>query len=839
MTIARIAIVSCVVSLAMGAPARAWVQSAVDRADFDAASGRSLRHFPPDRVVDFEHMKLELRIDDMNVPRMECRQTLSFEVIAGPLETLSLDARLMDITSVAWSHGALEYTADGRTLEVVFDPPLARGERVEIVTDYTVTRPPEGLYWTPESDAWPGRAAQIHSQGEAETNSYWFPCHDFPNDRLTTEIVATVPAEYIVSSNGRLVSHETVEDGAYETYHWLQSKPHVNYLVTLVVGKFDIVDVGTDALPLPVYVPVGRGSDVLGTYGRTQDMIDFFQDLLDEPYPWDRYAQLVVWNFNFGGMENTSATTMHDTAILSHDALTDYDMEGLIAHELAHQWFGDFITCKSWEHIWLNEGFATYLTALWFEHRDGSAGYQAAIRGNFDAVIGRDRGAAPFQPGMVSNVYDAPLDAFFKAANPYSKGAAILHMLRRRLGDEVFFACLAAYLGQYQLQTVETSDFRKVVEEVSGESLERFFTQWCSRPGLPRVEVDLEWDESARELVVTLEQTQQIDGYNPAYAFTVPLRIEQSDGRAGLVEVSMDARHASMRIPLDTEPDLVAVDPEMNVLAEWTVNQPADRWIAQLDRGPTLAARIQAARALATDHSYAATAMLVRTAENRSLHESVRSAALFSLAARGEEGRLMALGGVAFESPDVRASLIDSFVSVADPSRSFRDFMSSVLDDSARRDPAQSVRAAAVRAIGRAGLEQRLGVVAVSLKIESQHDAIRRAAINSVADLGAGVDLVLPFVEPGFLARTRAAAISAAVDLAEQDPDAVFEAISPLLHDPVRRVHRAAGAALVDLGDPRGIEALRTFIESRRDPIERSTASAWLEALEAVIESGS
>jgi aminopeptidase N len=807
-------------------------------ANFDPATGRAAHHYPPSRHVDYTHMKLAVHIADMNLPLMQCEQTLSFVVTDKSLTSLTLDARLLSVMSVTSVGHALTYKADGQELVVTFDKPIARGETVDLVTNYTVSRPPEGLFWTHASDEAPGRAAQLHTQGEAESASYWFPCRDFPNERMTTEVVATVPAGFLASSNGFLVSRTPSEDGLRETFHWLQDKSHGAHLVTLVVGKFDVVDVGTEALPMPVYVPVGRGGDVEASYGQTPRMIEYFEDVLDEPYPWDRYAQLLVWNFNYGGMENTSATTMHETAVLSPDALLDYDLEGLIAHELAHQWFGDLVTCRSWEHIWLNEGFATYFSALWIGHRDGEEGYEAVIRGNFDGLIARDRGVAPHAPGMVSDVYDSPMQPFFKAANPYSKGSSILHMLRQRVGDDVFFEIIATYVDRFGLALAETSDLRKVAEEVSGESLVRFFEQWCDRPGLPRVEVTMEWDAAASELVLSMKQTQTIDGYNPAYVFNAPIWIEEASGRSGWAALFVDARKATTRIPLDDKPAFVSIDPDMTVLAEWMVEQGADQWASQLERGPTLWAKVQAARALATTRTPAASSLLVRTVEDESLHVSLRVEALSTLAERGEEGRLMALGGVTIASPAVRKALVESIGRVAEPSDSFRDFVSFTLDRAARTDRAQSVRAAAVRAIGRAGLRRRLGVVTASLGVESQHDAIRRAAIASAATLEADLSEILPFVSGRYLRGTRLAAVSAIVRLSPQDSEAAFDAMVMLLAEKERRVHGAAGRAIVTLANPRGIDILKAYITSTHDETDRDQAIAWLMQLEEKLSEG-
>ncbi|QYU67690.1 M1 family metallopeptidase [Leptolyngbya sp. 15MV] len=397
--------------------------------------------------------------------------------------------------------------------------------------------------WTPSDPAYPGRAAQLHTQGQSEFNSYWFPIRDFPNVRLSTEVIATVPAGFEVVSNGRLVDRAAVGAGRVR-FHWSQERPHPPYLVSLVVGKFDVVDVArAGSVPMPVYVPPGRGRDVERTYGRTALMAELFARLIDEPYPWEKYAQVVVHNFEAGGMENTSATTMHDTAILTADGVADQDIEDLIAHELAHQWFGNMITCRSWEHLWLNEGFATYFEALWLERQplapdrglrrtqrqwSGRDLYLARVLEALDAFRDSDLPDAPRQPAMVSKEYRHADETFGRAADPYAKGAFVLHMLRTKLGDDVFFRGLAAYVDRFAFKEVETNDFRRVMEDVSGEALEAFFAQWCFRPGLPGVEITPAWEPRAGgggELNLTVRQTQRIDRENPAFMIDLPVWI--------------------------------------------------------------------------------------------------------------------------------------------------------------------------------------------------------------------------------------------------------------------------------------------------------------------------
>lgn len=806
---------------------------------FDPVTGRDLSTYPPSPVVDFIHMRLEIDIPDMNTPRLTAVQTLTLRAYQRVVPEITLDARLMEIERAEVPGRGVVTEYDGERLRIAFDPPLAPWETIQLVLAYAVKDPPAGLIWTPESPAWPGRPAQIHTQGQAETNSYWFPCHDFPNERLTTELIVTVPEGYLVSSNGREVGRpQTIRGpgGNRTRFHWLQDKSHVNYLVSMVVGKFDVVDVsGGGPVPMPVYVPPGQGPLVQGTYGRTRQMVDLFGRLTGEPYPWDRYAQLVVWNFGAGGMENTSATTLYDTAVLTPEGLRDGDMDGLISHELAHQWFGDLITCRSWAHTWLNEGFATYFTALWNEHRHGAAAYQASIRGAFDSVIGRDRADAPYAKAMVTNAYTDPWQQFGGAANPYPKGASILHMLRVRLGDEVFFRGVAEYVDRFKGRTVETDDLRRTLEEVSGESLVRFFRQWCQRPGVPEVEVGVEYDEVTRELVVNVRQTQNIDGYNPAFEFDLPIWAgERRAERLGVVHV--DGRDATARFAMPRSPAMVVVDPELAVLANLTVNQPAERWLVQLERGPTWAARVQAARALGESEDARAGDALLRIARNGREPESLRGEAARAIQKRGDAEALMQLSRVRDLPADVAVALCEAAAAVgsaaeADPG--VRARMIDLLVERTTPPHTERTRAEAVRGLGRLKAVEHAALVLAAADVASQHDRIRQAALEALADLDVaeGLAVAARYAAPGTLNRTRPVAIQALARLAHHDRETAYSALSGLLMDREWRAWRAVGTALVELGDARGLEALAALEQAKRDERDRAQVREWIAAL--------
>ncbi|HYE63801.1 MAG TPA: M1 family aminopeptidase [Phycisphaerales bacterium] len=832
---------------------------AAKSAAFDEDSGRDLRNFPPHRLADLTHMRLEILIEDMNTPRFTATQSLRLAALGQPLETLTLDARGLSIASVAMAGRETRFSHDGRALTVTFAPALQPGEIGELITEYSANDPALGLIWTPESPAFPGRPAQLHTQGQPETNSFWFPCRDFPNERLTTELLVTVPAGYTVSGNGYLADRRreirTAKTAAgdqrmrpYDTFHWVQDKPHVPYLVSLVVGKFDVVDVGSKQLSMPVYVPPGQGPWVQGTYGRTRDMVTFFERVTGQPYPWARYAQLVVWNFGAGGMENTSATTLYDTAVFRPDALIDHDLDGLISHELAHQWFGDLATCNSWEHIWLNEGFATYMTDLWFEHRDGRDRYEAEMIGQFDGVIGADKAEAPAAQGMASKVYTHPWEVFRRPANPYGKGASVLHMLRRELGDEQFFAGVRLYTQRYALKTTETSDLRYALEEVSGRSLEQFFTQWCTRPGVPLLTVTPAWDAASSTLTVTVEQTQPINGDNPAFEFDLPIAISTGSAALQQHEAAVTGRTATWSTKLDQEPVFIAVDPDMHVLAGITIKQEEPALLRQIANGPTLYSRVQACRTLSSQSgpvSMQAAAALSRVVHDRALHYRLRQEAVRALVARGAHADVRSLATTATDHWEVRVTTTEALAQVAnsdplkDNSRA-RDAIGAQLAERAAKDKSTKVRAAAIRALADAKTSHTLPAVLAALRVESQSDAIRQAALDALAKLDAPdtIQHAIAYSMPGNDSRTRPTAVAAMAKLARQNKDLAIRTLTDLLHDRQLRTQRAAGDALAEIDDPRAAEALRSAAEAPRSEEHRAMYSEWLEKIDAKSNGG-
>ncbi len=575
------------------------------------SNGQANAYWPPAVPFDHRHMRLELTIPTMEEPRLSGRMTLTIAANAIARSTITLNCKGPAVSAVSLGDAPCQFAQADNLLVITLPAPLAPNVPADLHIAYTLDfrgNRGEGLTWSPgraETDSLTLAFPQIHSQGQADENSRWFPCHDFPNERLTTELIVDVESGYAVCSNGRLVEQSDA-DGRTR-WHWLQDKPHPNYLVTLVIGKFSILEVGgpdsaRPGLPMPVYVAQGSEETAREVFANTPAMVAFFEKLLDEPYPWDQYAQLCVRDFKAGGMENTSATSLYAGAARGERG----DQDDLIAHELAHQWFGDLLTCRSWDHLWLNEGWASYAECLWSEHLGSSRSpeaatraYQRAVMQNFRKQRSMNRASAPETPPVVTNRYTDPDDLFSRVDDVYSKGAIVLHMLRQRIGDSAFFAGVRNYIDTHKAAgLVETSDFRRALESASGQSLERFFDQWVMRPGMASLAIDYRHDPEANTLTIDVEQIQTIDRFNPAYAFSLPFLLRFEDGSTQWVYLDTESRTASVTVQVPSRPRQITVDPNITVFARSNIRQPLALWLQDLLTPPTEFARFHAWDAL-------------------------------------------------------------------------------------------------------------------------------------------------------------------------------------------------------------------------------------------------
>jgi aminopeptidase N len=416
----------------------------------------------------------------------------------------------------------------------------------------------------------PGR--QFWAQGQTNENHHWFPCFDAPNDKATSEVAMTIADDLTGISNGALVETRANGDGT-KTLRWRQSRPHSVYLVTVAAGRFVELKDTWRGRPVSYIVPEDRAAAAKAVFSKTPKMMEFFSRQIGFDYPWEKYAQTTVAAFPFAGMENTSATTLTDTILAT--AGDPEDAESLIAHELAHQWWGNLVTCRDWSHAWLNEGFATYFELLWTEHERGRAAFDRGLRDAADEYFASD---ATRRRPLVYNVYREPFDLFFDGTI-YPKGAWVVHMLRRHLGDALFWKGIKRYVEKHQYGLATSDDLRIALEEASNQKLDWFFDQWVYRSGHPEFQVTMAWDASAKALAVTVRQVQPISAKTPAFQAPADIEITTASGKV-VKKVWIDRKEAVFTFPLDGPPKSVVFDPNDAILKKLVTSPTVDELIS-------------------------------------------------------------------------------------------------------------------------------------------------------------------------------------------------------------------------------------------------------------------
>src|SRR6202011_1386821 len=366
-----------------------------------------------------------------------------------------------------------------------------------------------------------------------------------------------------------------------------------------------------DRLPVAYYTLPGREADGERAFGKTPAMLDLFERIIGVPYPYERYSQIAVADFTFGGMEKTSATTQTDRVLHDERAHLDYSADFLASHELAHQWFGDLVTCRDWSQAWLNEGFATYFESVWLEAHLGWDEYLYDVFTVVQRYLEED--GERYRRPIVCNLYRDPGELFDR--HLYEKGAAVLHMLRGELGWDRMQRALERYVSDNAERNVETIDLIRAIEAETGRNTRRFFGQWVERAGHPELEVSYRWDGERKTALITIAQQQTVDDDNPAYAFDVevgfvadaPASLRTDFGAGPLpgetrVRLRVERAPHVFAVPLEREPALVRVDPGAWILAAWTSSLGTDAHAAVLRGDPSPVARIRAAGALAKDN---------------------------------------------------------------------------------------------------------------------------------------------------------------------------------------------------------------------------------------------
>ena len=501
-------------------------------------------------------------------------------------DSLNLDAKGMAINEVsiikAGKHIPLKYSYDNQNLRVILDKSYKGGENYSVFIDY-IAKPDEviqkggvtisnnkGLFFINPLGKDKKKPTQIWTQGETETNSGWFPTIDSPNQKTTDEISMTVPDNYQTLSNGVLVSQKKHSDGT-RTDTWKMTLPHAPYLMMLAVGEYSIIKDSYKGKEVSYYVEKENAPVARKIFGLTPEMIGFFSKILGVEYPWPKYAQIVGRDYISGAMENTTATLHGEAARLDARQLIDGNTwEYAIAHELFHQWFGDYVTTESWSNLTINESFADYSETLWEHYKYGQdAGDEQNYNGMQSYLRGRNE-----KKDLVRFFYkDAGV--MFDAVS-YQKGGRILNMLRSQVGDSAFFKSLNLFLKTKKFQSAETQDLRLAFEEVTGQDLNWFWNQWYYGSGHPKLDISYDYDTAGKTANVFLKQTQP----DKIFRFQIAVDVYQGTEKKRY-KIWVDQKADTLKFPASSKPDLINVDGDKILLCEKTDHKTLDNYISQ------------------------------------------------------------------------------------------------------------------------------------------------------------------------------------------------------------------------------------------------------------------
>jgi aminopeptidase N len=771
---------------------------------FSALHLRADEPYSRTRDYDLQHSRIALRFDvEQRKVLGDVTHTLS--ILRDNISKVAFDSVGLTIQSVTINKSPVKFESTAAKLIVPLPSVSHPGDKFEIEIRYE-GKPTKGLYFILPDKEYPDRPKQIWSQGESEDTRYYLPTYDYPNDRLTTETILTVPASWLTVANGKLIN---VSDAgkSLKTWTWRESQPSSTYLITVVAGEFDEVKQSLRGLPITYYAPKGRGDRLLPNYERTPAMIDLFDKKLGVDYAWEKYAQVMVDDFVAGGMENSSATTNTSSSLKSPELVPEFptDEDDLISHELAHQWFGDLVTCKDWGDIWLNEGFATFFETVWIEshYPEEQADYNT-----WNAA--REWFAMPelYQKSIVRFDFD---DSNEFDGNAYTKGGWVLYMLRHQIGDDNFWHSLKHYLDVNRGKNVVTSDLIKAVEETTHVSVDRFFHQWVYGAGAPKFDLAYTYDTAKHQVALTVKQTQKVEGQVGIFDVPVDVEIAVPSG-ARLYAVHVTKEVETFTFPSETPPLMVLFDKGGYVLKTASFHKEKKEWVYQLKNATEFADRADAVIALGKIKNDDEVVSSLATALNTDKAWPIRGMSATALGRIGGSAALKhlvaSLDGK--QMPAVRYHIVSAIGDFKEDAS-----VPAKLEAIARDDHSYRARASALQALGRVKSPNALGILTANVAADSPDDFLRDAALRSLGFLGdtKAVSLLRTWAAPGKAMDSRGAAIASLGHLDKENKE-ITQQIASYLTEPHFTARWAAISALGNRGDASAIPALEALLKA-------------------------
>jgi aminopeptidase N len=771
------------------------------------------------RDYDLQHSKIALRFD-IEQKKVIGDVTHTLAILHDATSNVAFDSVGLTIQSVTVNKVSAKFETTASKLIVPLPTAAHRGDKFDVEIRYE-GRPAKGLYFILPDKIYPDRLKQIWTQGESEDTRYYLPTYDYPNDRLTTETILTVPASWITVANGKLVNVSKPVDNM-KTWTWRESLPSSTYLITVVAGEFDEVKQSWRGEPVTYYAPKGRGDRLLPNYERTPAMMELFSKKLGVAYPWEKYSQAMVDDFVAGGMENSSATTNTSSSLRSPKLIPEFpgDEDPLISHELAHQWFGDLVTCNDWGDIWLNEGFATFFEMVWSE------AHYSKDQADYERWLAVQEWVAQ------SHLYGKPIvrhdfdDSSEFDDNAYGKGGLVLYMLRQQIGEDAFYRGLHNYLETYRGKNVVTADLIKSIDEANHINVQQFFDQWIFGAGAPKFDVAYTYDDAKHQIALTVKQTQKVEGRVGIFHVSVEVEVTTASG-AKSHKIDLAKETETFQLASDGAPLMVLFDKGSRILKFTEFHKEKNEWLYQLRNATELADRAEAIQALAKIKNDDEVVAAIGSAMNTDKAWGVRNIAADALGRIGTDaaGKQLLDAMNTNELPYVRNHIVAALGSVKDDAA-----VAEKLSMIARDDRSYRARANALQSLGKLKVTSALPVLAQAVSADSPDDLLRNAALRSLGYLGddRGVPLLREWSAPGKAIETREAAIASLGRLDKGNKEITAQIASYLTesHYPIRY---AAIRALGSRGDASAIPALQSLL--KRDDLSIEMAPTVTEEI--------
>lgn len=735
-------------------------------ADFKPFAPNGKPHYNPDRPGKVEHIFLDLKIDfdDEIVTGLS---KISLNPLRNGIETLELNAIEMEIKGVKVDGEEIKFEYDGNKIFLYLNNSTEIGKRLLIETEYKLEKPKMGMTFIKPSEYYPNKPKQLWTQGESEQSRYWYPCFDYPLQICTSEIKVEVPKEFATLSNGELINKEIKENTRVD--HWQQNLPHPNYLIMLTAGEFVEIKDKYGDLPVNYYVQKGMEEMLQLSAQKTPQMMEFYSKKFGVPYPWAKYSQAWVHDYIWGGMENTTATLNTERALVDKRASLDYTFsELLIAHELTHQWFGDYIVIDHWSHLWIKEGAATYGEYLWIEHEYGKDEFQYYKLQETREYLDED--GNQYRRPVVTNIFKDAEDVYDR--HSYSKGGLIYNMIRTELGDELFETVLKQFLTENKHKNVDTWKILNIIEEVTGRNLKPLFDQYIFRGGHPDFKVGFSWDNDSKlgKLTVTQKQAENDKDIKNLFDLKIPVvfgTVEKEEVSLINLKLHINQKEQNFYFPLEKKPDFISFDADNNYIKTVELDFDINELKNQLKYDPDPISRIFAAEALSKKGNLEAVKAMQEALKNEKFW-AVRSEIVQLLGNIQLEQSVEALlEGLEDTDTKVRKSTINSLVNFKT-----HETFEATYQIASQGDVSYFTEAAALKAVGAIAYHLKGEYISRSIKLFESvlvnkagwNEVVRSGAINGLSKLKSSeeaLEIIINYTKLGISQFLRLAAISA------------------------------------------------------------------------------